>query len=187
MVTGTVYESFLRSVERYVDRDFLCILPETARHYGIEAKTISYGQAAREVAQLSERYRRAGLSMGHRAGLMLENRPAMFFHWLALNSLGVSVVPLNVDWREAELEYVIGHSEIAVAVVPEARMHDLQSASALAGRNVAVTSPPLADLQAVTAAPLAASKPDELTECALLYTSGTTGRPKGCVLTNEYF
>ena len=33
----------------------------------------------------------------------------------------------------------------------------------------------------------AAPAPDASTECALLYTSGTTGKPKGCVLTNEYF
>ena len=33
--------------------------------------------------------------MGHRVGLMLENRPAAFLHWFALNALGASVVPLN--------------------------------------------------------------------------------------------
>jgi acyl-CoA synthetase (AMP-forming)/AMP-acid ligase II len=184
---GTVFEAFQRSVERYRDNDFLCILPETARHYGIEARTHSYDQAAREVAGLASLYRRAGLGHGHRVGLMLENRPALFLHWLALNCLGASVVPINSDWRGAELEYIVGHSEMAAAVVPPSRESDMRSAALRAGRDVAVVTSSLGELPRVSGAPQANSTPDEFSECALLYTSGTTGRPKGCVLTNEYF
>jgi acyl-CoA synthetase (AMP-forming)/AMP-acid ligase II len=187
MVFGTVYDAFRRSAERHFDRDFLCIIPETAHHYGVEARAFSYGQAAREITELTEHYRRAGLGHGHRVGLMLENRPAMFFHWLALNSIGVSAVPLNCDWRGAELEYVVGHSEMAAAIVPAARDQDVKKAAASAGRDVAVASPALSNLRTVSPAPSVDSGPNEQTECALLYTSGTTGRPKGCVLTNEYY
>jgi acyl-CoA synthetase (AMP-forming)/AMP-acid ligase II len=179
MVSGTVYETFQRTLARYGDREFLSILPETARHYGIEARSYTYAEAARQVAALAERYAAAGLSTGHRVGLMLENRPAMFFHWLALNSLGVSAVPLNTDWREAELEYVIGHSEMVAAIVPAARVDELRKAS------VILT---VGTEQALGLLPQGRdTKPYVDTECALLYTSGTTGRPKGCVLTNEYF
>jgi len=186
-VNGTVYEAFSRSVGRYPDHDFLCVLPETARYYGSEARTYSYSQAAHEIADLAKLYRRAGLGHGHRVGLMLENRPALFLHWLALNCVGVSVVPINSDWRGAELEYVVGHSAMAAAVVPGTREPDMRSAALHAGRDVAVVSPSFRDLPHVSPAPHANSTPDEFTECALLYTSGTTGRPKGCVLTNEYF
>jgi acyl-CoA synthetase (AMP-forming)/AMP-acid ligase II len=119
---------------------------------------------------------------------MLENRPAMFFHWLALNALGVSVVPINPDWRSAELEYLIGHSELCVAVVPSARLSDTALAARSTGCEVVVTSPDLSGLARVPQpAPLTTRVPDSNTECALLYTSGTTSRPKGCVLPNEYF
>ena len=47
---------------------------------------------------------------------MLENRPAVFVHWFALNRLGASVVPLNPDLRPAELAYLIQHSGICLAV-----------------------------------------------------------------------
>ncbi len=187
MVKGTVFDAFRRSVERYPGSDFLCVLPETARCYGIEAQTFSYLQAAGEVSRLAQRYRQAGLAPGHRVGLMLENRPEMFFHWLALNSMGVSVIPLNADWRGAELEYVVGHSQMAAAVVPASRVAEVTSAAARTSRQVAVATPSLSDLGNVTRVAVGDSHADDQTECALLYTSGTTGKPKGCVLTNEYY
>ncbi len=187
MVTATVHEAFRRSAARYPNHDFLCIIPETAARYGIEAQTFTYERASREVTGLAERYRRAGLGHGQRAGLMLDNQPDMFFHWLALNSIGASVVPLNSDWRAAELEYVIGHSEMVAAIVPARRRQEISAAASRSGREVAVALPSLLDLVKVTASAPNGSRADSGSECALLYTSGTTGQPKGCVLTNEYF
>jgi acyl-CoA synthetase (AMP-forming)/AMP-acid ligase II len=119
---------------------------------------------------------------------MLENRPAMFFHWLALNALGVSVVPINTEWRSTEIEYLISHSELCVAVVPPARALDVRLAAQNTGCDVVVTSPDLSGLAHMPRpAEFTPRAPDKNTECALLYTSGTTSRPKGCVLSNEYF
>ena len=186
-VSGTVYEAFRRTAAEHAQNDFLCVLPRTAASYGIDARTVSYRNAASEIDSLLRRYREAGYGHGHRVGLMLENRPAFFFHWLALNALGVSVVPLNTEWRSAELEYLVGHSEICAAVAPDSRRLELIRAAQVAGRPFEVTQADLADLpRAVFPAPVKGA-PDADTECALLYTSGTTGRPKGCVLPNEYF
>jgi acyl-coenzyme A synthetase/AMP-(fatty) acid ligase len=186
-VEGTVYEAFRRTVHRHPNSDFLAVVPDTARHYGMEARSYTYGQADREVSGLIERYRRAGIGVGHRCGLMLENRPALFFHWLALNALGASTVPLNTDWRAAELEYVLAHSEMTAAVVPVPREQEVRDAAVRARRTVAVTSPSLSNLDGVSSPANAGSPIDVNTECALMYTSGTTGRPKGCVLANEYY
>jgi acyl-CoA synthetase (AMP-forming)/AMP-acid ligase II len=184
----TVHQAFRQSATLHADSDFLCILPETAAKYQIEPRTYSYRDAAEEVAKLEAQYRGADLGHGHRVGLMLENRPAMFFHWLALNALGVSVVPINPEWRSTELEYLMAHSELCVAVVPPARALDVTLAARNAGCEVVVTSPELSGLaHAPRPAKFSARAPDKNTECALLYTSGTTSRPKGCVLPNEYF
>src|ERR1700755_168469 len=101
MIGGTVHAAFQRSAQKHRQRDFLCILPETAQQYGLQAATFTYGQSAAEIAGLTRDYARAGLRHGQRVGLMLENRPAMFFHWLGLNALGGSAGALNFDWRAA--------------------------------------------------------------------------------------
>src|SRR5262249_16840302 len=148
----------------------------------------SYAQTFEEVERLRGIYAAAGVGHGHRAALMLESRPAFFFHWFALNALGVSVVPLNPEWRSAELEYLLGHSEPCVAVVPATRADELVTAARTVGQPICVTDADLSGLARVQALPPSPERfPDVDTECALLYTSGTTGRPKGCVLANEYF
>ena len=186
----SVYAAFAASAAQYPDHDFLVVLPETAQIYGIDAQTLRYGEALARVDALAARYRAAGFGAGHRAGLMLENRPAFFLHWLALNALGVSVVPLSTELRAAELEYITGHSELDLAVAPATRHADLHAAALAAQRSVAICAADAdTDMQALPRAATAppAPTPDADTECALLYTSGTTGRPKACVLPNEYF
>ena len=182
----TVFAAFSAAAAKHGECPFLCILPETARAYGIEPGEITYAQASAEITRLADTYRHAGLGHGHRVGVLLENRPAFFLHWFALNALGVSLVPINPDMRAAELEYLIGHSEMVAALALQARHEDIARAANAVGRAIPIFAPGDAPPK-IASAPPKPGEPDRNSECALLYTSGTTGRPKGCVLPNEYF
>ncbi|MBK0328941.1 AMP-binding protein [Rhodobacteraceae bacterium F11138] len=187
MQAETVHAAFAEAARRWPDRPFLNVLPETAAIYGIESGELSYGDAAARVETIQAAYRAAGIEPGHRVMLLLENRPAFFLHWVALNGLSASVVPLNPDLRAAEQAYMIGHARPALAVAIAARVDELRGAAEQAGSAMAVADVD-AGMPQVTVAPVFdASGPGRAREAAMLYTSGTTGQPKGCVLANEYF
>ena len=149
----TVFSAFEQTARAHGAKPFLQFLPDKLQ--------FSYGEALDRIAEIAARYRACGYGRGHRIALQLPNCPEFLLHFLALNSLGASVVPVNPEYRPNELEYVINHSESALVVTKEMLREDFD--------------------------PPRAPKPGDATECALLYTSGTTGKPKGCLLSNSYF
>ncbi|MBV9890402.1 MAG: AMP-binding protein [Rhizobacter sp.] len=186
---ATVYEAFRRVAARRGDAEFLCVEAVTAGAYGIDAGPRSWREVAGEVERLRAAYAQAGYGHGHRVGLLLENRPAFFTHWLALNALGVSIVPIHADLRPTEWTYLIGHSEISLAVTLPAREGALRAAAAEAGTTLDTIRPEVPGRIPAARSParLGREPIGRSSECALLYTSGTTGRPKGCRLANGYF
>lgn len=182
----TVYARFRETALRRGEAGFLNVLPETAGIYGIAAEEISYGAMLERVERWRAAFASRGYGAGHRVGLLLQNRPVFIELWFALNALGVSVVPINPDLRVSELEYIIAHSEMNAAFVLAKRREEVETAARQAGRLVPVVTDS-SDVPAPFGGARPANAGDGESECALLYTSGTTGQPKGCVLTNTYF
>ena len=187
---NTVFELFNASNQHSPQAPFLCLPPRQGRDYYPDGAQFAYADMLAVATELSARYSNAGYGHGHRVALLLENRPAFFHHYLALNALGVSIVPVNPDYRHDELCYQLAHSDAVLAVAVASRVDDLARAAVGIANPMPVLSAdafPAVLPDASTSARRAGNVPGLESECAMLYTSGTTGRPKGCILTNEYF
>jgi acyl-CoA synthetase (AMP-forming)/AMP-acid ligase II len=183
-----VAETFAATAAENGGLPFLIVPARAGRDWHPAGVEVSYAEAAREVDRLRARYAAAGYGLGHRVALLLENRPAFFLHYLALNGLGAGIVPINPDYRHDEVAYLLEHSEAELAVVLPHRAADVATAAAACAKRPAVVD--ALELPAALPPPSAPARqggPSLDTECALLYTSGTTGRPKGCRLSNLYF
>ena len=165
------------------------LLPFLAESAVSGARQWTFAQAGQEIDRLASLYQSRGWGPGHRVALAVGNQPRHFLHFIALNRLGASIVPLNPDHRSAEIRHALRLSR-ADAIVAQPDRH-LAVAQALQSDDQLGLLPNLRvdDLDNTLAAPLRPARPagDAWTrEVAILFTSGTSGTPKGCVLTNNY-
>jgi long-chain acyl-CoA synthetase len=158
-------------------------------------RAFSYGELDRDARRLAAALARAGLRRGNHLALMLPNVPEFTLAYFAAHALGAPVVPLSVQLMPDEIAFHLGDSD---AVMMVAAADCLDRARAGAGRaeravrlissgadHAADSIPRLEDLLAAEPHPLepALTLPDDT--AVLLYTSGTTGRPKGAELTHR--
>ncbi|HZT66724.1 MAG TPA: AMP-binding protein [Acidimicrobiales bacterium] len=131
----------------------------------VDGTVVTYGDAERRSAQLANLLAARGARPGDRVAVQIEKSPLAVLLYFACLRAGLVFLPMNTAYTAEEVAYLIDDAEPAVVV-----------------------RPPTDDLLAEAAGHAdhfddVGVGPDDV--AAILYTSGTTGRPKGAMLTHH--
>jgi long-chain acyl-CoA synthetase len=156
-------------------------------------RKIRYGEAVVCSRRFASALRRLGVQPGDRVGIMLPNRPEFVFAFYGALMAGATVVLYNVMLKPGEIEYLAKDSGTKVIVSLDGLLPGLMQAAGNTPdlEHIITVGDPLPGTLGFTDQ-LEAGEPDfipaepPLEELALLvYTSGTTGKPKGAMLTHR--
>lgn len=159
-----------------------------------EDEVLTYAQAAERVARLAHYLIGAGVAKGDRVALGMRNYPEWIIGFWATQAIGAVVVALNAWWTTEELAYALEHSEAKALLLDGERWTRIAPlAGALDPRRIVIARREDAPAGGVDFAEAVAQGPTSLPEVAIgpndvatiLYTSGTTGRPKGAYATQR--
>jgi long-chain acyl-CoA synthetase len=147
---------------------------------------ISYGRLDELTAQLAGLLRARGIAAGDRVGIMLPNVPEFAVAYYAALRLGAVVVPMNVLLKRREVGFYLSDPEASLVIAWHGFADQAQAGAEEAGVDCLLVEPEAFERQLAEAEPLTevAQRTGDDT-AVILYTSGTTGTPKGAELTNS--
>lgn len=156
----------------------------------------TYSEMDRRSNRYAHALRAFGVRRGDRVGMMLPNRMECPILWFALAKLGAVMVPINMHYTPREVDFVLSDTQAKFAIVDESAWpvfsamdpwpQDLAEARVIVVGQEAATITLDKVLDGVDDTPVDEDvRPDDL--LTIQHTSGTTGFPKGCMLTHEYW
>jgi len=151
-----------------------------------EAVVSTYAGFAGRVASLAGGLRGCGLAPGDRVAIAMSNAPAFYEALYGAWHAGLVAVPINARLHAQEFRYILGHSGSRLCLcTPELAGTIAGIAGEVQGleRVIPTDDGGFDALAAADPVPLAAT--DATSPAWLFYTSGTTGRPKGAILTHR--
>jgi long-chain acyl-CoA synthetase len=156
-----------------------------------EGRTYSYGELNGRVNRLANALKSLGVTKGDRVGLFLPNIPAFPMAYFAAEKLGAIAVSINVMSKKREINYIAGDSGCKVLFTTSELRSEVPVEELPALEKIVIAEGEAAnDLDMETlisegSGDLRSLEMDPDDPAAILYTSGTTGFPKGATLTHR--
>jgi fatty-acyl-CoA synthase len=156
-----------------------------------EGRSTTWSQLHERVNAIAAAMRQRGVGAGQRVAIMMTNRPEFLETMFAANALGAIAVPINFRLAPDEIAFILTDSGAGLLVVDETTGAAAASARAACRHEIGFVSvgatdgadPYFPEPDGTAEAP-SVDVPED-SPALIMYTSGTTGRPKGAVLSHQ--
>ncbi len=161
---------------------------QTAIRFDADGQTLTFAQLEQRSNQLAHALLQLEIQPGDRVAVMAGNCPIFVLAWLAIGKIGAAMVPINPSYRSADASHLLNHAQVVLAVTDRASAPGLASLrSQVPSLRHHLVDDDLSSLlmSQPTTAPGVLVLPSMLAN--IQFTSGTTGLPKGCMLSHRYW
>ena len=174
MTFTTIYEVVKHSVEKFSERIAFSM---------IGGEDVSYKEVGERVEKVQDMLLDAGVGAGDKVAILSSSMPNWGVSYFAVTTAGMIAVPILPDFTSDELDLIITHSE-AKAILVSDKLYTKLSKNTVEKFNIVIRTKGLNIIsQRVTErAEKRVPQPDDI--AAIIYTSGTTSKPKGVMLTH---
>jgi len=156
----------------------------------------TYAEFFDTVSRIANGFLSLGIKKGDKVAILLPNSFEFPYTWLAINMIGAVMVPVNTRFVEPEIAYILNHSEARLLVTSRQHLNTILSMHENLPHLDTVISIDAQERNRpiIPYTSLLQNSPelkgididgDDL--AVILYTSGTTGNPKGCMASHDYF
>jgi len=167
----------------------------TALHFFESGEIVTYRELATLVHDVACGLSRIGVGKRTHVGVMLPNVLAFPVAWLALATLGAVMVPINIQYTKREFDYVVEDADVEYLIVDERYLSLLANVEdgtrTIPDTRVVVRGAASRGQHTFASLSLHGKVPEAEVglddPLNIQYTSGTTGMPKGCLLTHRYW
>lgn len=172
---NTIYEIVRNSVEQFSSRIAFSMLG---------GEDVSYKEVGERIDSVQELLLDAGVGAGDKVAILSSSMPNWGVSYFAVTTAGMIAVPILPDFTSSELELIIEHSE-AKAILVSDKLYAKLPKTVLDKMNIVIRTKGLNPIvkNVSERAEKRIPQPEDL--AAIIYTSGTTSKPKGVMLTHR--
>ncbi len=171
----TIYEIVRHSIEKFASRTAFSML---------DGEDVSYKEVGERIAQVQEMLLDAGVGAGDKVAILSSSMPNWGVSYFAVTNAGMVAVPILPDFTSSELDLIIEHSE-AKAILVSDKLFAKLSNQVTDKLNIVIRTKGLNAIVKHVSERAEKRIPEPEDLAAIIYTSGTTSKPKGVMLTHR--